>query len=67
MFTEFYSLQSSKEPMIDKEKSYAMAYVTDRVYSVWWLTGIDFTHVAMDVSKRFQDSDRAIVFKFKYT
>lgn len=44
-----------------------MAYVTDRVYNVWWLTGLDFTHVAMDVSKRFQDSDRAIVFKFNYT
>lgn len=51
----------------DKAKSYSVAYITDRVYNIWWLTGLDFTHLAMSVSKRFQDSDKAIVFKFNYT
>lgn len=44
-----------------------MGYVTDRIYNAWWLTGIDFSHVAVDVSKLFQNSDKAIIFKFNYT
>lgn len=37
------------------------------MYNAWWLTGLDFTHLAIDISKNFQNSDQAIVIKFNYT
>jgi hypothetical protein len=55
------------EPKKDKPKSYSLPYVVDRVYNAWWSTGLDFTHLAMDISQSFLDSDPAIVFKFNYT
>lgn len=66
-FSEFYSLQLGMEPMTDKRESYAMPFVAGRVYNAWWYTGLDFTHMAIDISKLFQDSDKAIIFKFNYT
>ncbi len=44
-----------------------MAYIAGRTYNIWWLTGLDFTHLAMDISKLFKDTDPAIIFKFNYT
>lgn len=51
----------------DQKFSYSIAFVAGRVYNIWWLTGLDFTHVNVDVSKKFVDSDPAIIFKFNYT
>lgn len=56
------------EPMSeDQRRSYSVAFVAGRVYNIWWLTGLDFTHVNVDVSQKFVDSDPAIIFKFNYT
>jgi hypothetical protein len=67
-YTEFSSHMASMEPMKDKPKSYTMPYVTGRIYNVWWLTGLDFTHLAVEVSPLFDDAvDDAILFKFNYT
>ncbi|HRI35441.1 MAG TPA: hypothetical protein PLD02_16950 [Saprospiraceae bacterium] len=49
------------------KKSYSVAFVAGRVYNIWWLTGLDFTHLNMDVSKFFLNTDPAIIFKFNYT
>jgi hypothetical protein len=55
------------EPKKDKPEAYSMAYIAGRTYNIWWLTGLDFTHLAMDISKLYKDTDPAIVFKFNYT
>lgn len=55
------------DPEKEKAGSYSMPFVTGRVYNVWWEDGLDFTHMAVDVSKLFTDSDNAIIFKFNYT
>ena len=44
-----------------------MPFAVGRVYNAWWLTGIDFTHLAIDVSQLYEDTDPAILFKFNYT
>jgi hypothetical protein len=44
-----------------------MPYVAGRIYQAWWLTGIDFTHAAIDVQRLTNDADEAIIFKFNYT
>lgn len=51
----------------DRKRSYSIAFVAGRVYNIWWLTGLDFTHLNVDVSQKFVDSDPAIIFKFNYT
>lgn len=55
------------EPIRDKRFGYALPFVTNRIYNIWWLTGLDFTHLALDVSQNFLDTDAAIIFKFNYT
>ena len=66
-FTQFTSHINSEEPMIDKPNSFSMPYVAGRIYNVWWLTGLDFTHLAIEASQLFEDADDAIIFKFNYT
>lgn len=47
-FQEIYSIDSSgMEPMIALPRSYAVAYIGGRTYNIWWLTGLDFSHLAM--------------------
>jgi len=47
-FTEIYSLNEGlMEPMIAIRRSYSVAYIAGRTYNLWWLTGLDFTHLAM--------------------
>ena len=50
-----------------KPDSFAMPYAAGRTYNIWWLTGLDFDHMAMEVSQLFTDNDPAIIFKFNYT
>ena len=53
--------------MIDKTNAWAMPFLAGRVYHAWWLTGLHFTHLAIDV-KSFTDEDTpGIIFKFNYT
>ncbi len=53
--------------MLDQKTAYAIAFIAGRIYNIWWLTGLDFTHLNMDVTRMFDDSDPAIIFKFNYT
>lgn len=53
--------------MLSKTAAYAVAFIAGRTYNIWWLTGLDFIHLAMEVSTFFNDSDPAIIFKFNYT
>jgi hypothetical protein len=43
------------EPKKDKKESYSIGLVAGRVYNAWWLTGLDWTHLAIDISKNFQN------------
>ena len=65
-YTEFYSLFGGMEPK-DKKFSWSMPYVAGNIYNIWWLTGIDFTHIAIELSPLYQDSEPAIIFRFNYT
>ena len=55
------------EPMAYKISAFSAPFVTGRVYNIWWLTGIDFTHLAVDISQLYEDADEGIIFKFNYT
>ena len=66
-FSEIYSEFGAMEPMGLKPFSYSFPYIGGRTYNVWFLTGLDFTHMALDVSQLSDDSDPAIIFKFNYT
>ena len=55
------------EPMVSEKKSYSMPYIAGRIYNIWWLTGLDFDHLAMTSSYYMQPSDPAIRFRFNYT
>lgn len=47
--------------------TFSLPYITDRMYNVWWGTGIDFKHVSMVASHLFTVTDKAVLFKFNYT
>ena len=67
-FSEIVSwVSEQKEPKRHKKFAYALPYIAGRVYNIWWLTGLDFTHMAMEVSQYFVDEDPAVIFKFNYT
>ena len=66
-FTERRSEFNSKEPKKDKKFAYALPYITGRTYNIWFQTGLDFSHIAMDSSELFVDADEAVIFKFNYT
>jgi hypothetical protein len=34
----------------DQRKAYSIAFAAGRIYNIWWLTGLDFTHLNIDVS-----------------
>lgn len=53
--------------MIENKFSFALPYVTNRTYNIWWKSGIDFTHLSMQNSQLFTPTDSGILFKFKYT
>lgn len=35
------------EPMIHKKRAYALPFIAGRIYNIWWLTGLDFTHLSI--------------------
>ena len=51
-FSEVYSanIMYNVEPMQERKRTYAIPLVAGRIYNVWWLTGIDFTHLNIDIS-----------------
>ena len=53
--------------MKDKPDAWALPFVAGRIYNIWWLTGLDFSHLAIEVTQLFEDTDEAILFKFNYT
>ena len=66
-YTEITSLKGKLEPFNNKKYAYALPYISGRIYNIWWLTGLDFSHLAIDISKFFVDQDPAIIFKFNHT
>lgn len=66
-YSEIYSEFGSMEPHGLKPFSYSFPYIGGRTYNVWFLTGLDFTHMSLDVSPLREDTDPAIIFKFNYT
>lgn len=47
--------------------TFSLPYLTNRVYNIWWGTGINFKHMAMVSSHLFTSEDNGIIFKFNYT
>lgn len=45
-YSEFKSLFGSMEPK-DKKFAWSMPYIAGSTYNLWWLTGLDFTHIAI--------------------
>jgi len=54
--TSVYSLHSNMEPKIEKKLAYSLPYLQNRIYNIWWSTGIDFKHVAMRTSPYYKDT-----------
>lgn len=55
------------DSMVSAKQTYAMPYLAGRIYNIWWLTGLDFDHLAMSSSSYMTPNDPAILFKFNYT
>lgn len=51
-YSEFKSLFGTMEP-VDKKFAWSMPYVAGSVYNMWWLTGIDFEHIAIEYSSTY--------------
>ncbi len=62
-----FSLVNKKEPMLEQKFSFAAPFVTGRIYSIWWHTGIDFNHLSISTARLFTAEDKGIIFKFNYT
>lgn len=65
-YSSIVSYLGSLEPG-DKGKSYSLPYVTGSMYNIWWLTGLDFTHMSIFGSKYMTDAEPAVIFRVNYT
>ena len=44
-----------------------MPYAVGAIYNVWWLTGIHFTELSIELSPPIHETEKAILFRFNYT
>ena len=56
-FTSLTSEFGGKEPMGSKKYGYSLPYITGRTYAVWWHDGLDFDHLAMDITEMAEDTE----------
>ena len=56
-----------KEAKEEQKQVWGLPFITGKVYNIWWGTGIDFEHLSVFTSPRFDPADDGIVFKFNYT
>ena len=66
VYTNVLGLFGDMEPRKEIQFASSLPFLTGRMYDVWWSTRIDFDHVAMVATHRFQPSDSAVILKFKY-
>ena len=66
IFTSIKSEFSNMEPHGMKPFAYSLPYICGRTYSLWFQTGLDFDHMAIDVTNKFEDTDDAIIFRINY-
>jgi len=50
----------------DKPYAWAMPFITGKIYNIWWSSGIDWTHLAVE-SNQYEEWEKAIIFKFNNT
>ena len=55
------------EPMKEKPNTWSLPFITGEIYSIWWGTGIDFSHLSISASPLYSSDDKGIIFKFNYT
>lgn len=55
------------EPKVEKKYTWALPFITGRIYNIWWGTGIDFTYLDTFTSPSFLDTEKGIIFKFNYS
>lgn len=60
-------MQNKMDAMKSLKKTYAMPYISGRIYNIWWLTGLDFDHLSVFSSYYMKPTDPSIIFKFNYT
>jgi len=39
--------------MDNQKYAWALPMATGRIYNVWWLTGLDFTHMSVESSRYY--------------
>jgi hypothetical protein len=54
------------EPKEQKE-TYSFPFIAGSTYNVWWASGLDWTHLAINVNYPYIQSGPAVIFKFNYT
>lgn len=55
------------EPKFEKKYTWALPFITGRIYNIWWGTGIDFTYLDTFTSPSYLESEKGIIFKFNYS
>lgn len=65
-YTSIVSYLGTLEPS-DRGKSWSVPYVTGSMYNIWWLTGLDFTHMELVGSKYMTDGEPGIIMRINYT
>jgi hypothetical protein len=58
---------TSMEAKLEFTYTWAMPYITGRIYNVWWGSGIDFIHLAAFTTPSYLLSEKGIIFKFNYS
>lgn len=57
----------SMEPKQEKAYTWSLPFVTGKTYSVWWGTGIDFSHLSIFTTPLYNSNELSTIFKFNYT
>ncbi len=55
-----------RQPFDTKKLAFALPYIAGRTYQVWWLDGLDWEHMAMEVDRKYDKRDLGILFKFPH-
>jgi hypothetical protein len=51
----------------DPSNAHAIPFITGHIYHIHWEVGLDFTRLLIEVSERWEETDKSIFFNTNYT
>lgn len=54
-------------PVIEKQNSWSLPFITGMTYQIWWTDNLDFNHLSLTTTPLYSEKEPGVIFKFPYT